>query len=136
MEDIIDLLREKNEPVPVPLDLPDEDDLVIIQEQILIHLPYEYKIFLLTVSDVICGSLEPATVADPHSHTYLPDMAATAWDIGLPRYLIPVCTDHDGNYYCIAQDGEVSLWTHDYDEETAPTWPSIWQWAHEVWLES
>jgi hypothetical protein len=135
MEDIIEILREQNESVPVPLELPDVDDLVIIQEEILIHLPGDYKEFLLTVSDVIYGNIEPATVSDPQSHTYLPDMASQAWDIGVPRYLIPVC-EHHGNYYCIAEDGEISLWlaeTQEFDEET---WGSIWQWAGNVWLES
>lgn len=135
MEDVIELLRERNETVPVPLDLPDVDDLVVIQEELLIHLPYDYKEFLLTVSDVICGSIEPATVADPQSHTHLPDIAAQAWDIGVPRYLIPIC-EHRGNYYCIAQDGEVSLWTPETEGEGEETWNSIWQWAREVWLES
>ena len=32
MEDVIDLLHELAEDVPVPLDLPDEDDLVEIEE--------------------------------------------------------------------------------------------------------
>lgn len=136
MEDVIDELRERNEDVPVPLDLPDEDDLVIIQEQLLIHLPDDYKTFLLTVSDVIYGSIEPCTVADPNSHTYLPEVTAVAWDIGVPRYLIPICEQH-GNYYCIAQDGEISLWTPDSreDDEDQKTWNSIWQWAQEIWLE-
>lgn len=133
MEDVIDALRENNQPVPVPLDLPDDDDLVEIEEQILISLPDEYKSFLIEVSDVVFGSLEPATVMDPHSHTYLPEMAATAWDIGLPREYIPICEHADG-YYCITQEGEVLLWLH--GDITDDEWPSIWSWAKEIWLES
>lgn len=45
MEEVIDELRERNEPVPVPLELPDEETLVEIQEQILIHLPYALRDF-------------------------------------------------------------------------------------------
>ena len=136
MEDIIDLLRERNEPVPVPLDLPDEDDLVVIQEELLIHLPHDYRVFLLEVSDVVYGAIEPCTVADPNSHTYLPDVAARAWDIGLPRYLIPLC-EHQGSFYCIAQDGEVSLWSpgQDADDESLPRWETLWHWAADVWLQ-
>ncbi len=33
MEDVIDQLRELNEPVPVPLELPDEETLVEIQSR-------------------------------------------------------------------------------------------------------
>lgn len=133
MEDVIDLLKENNQPVPVPLDLPDDDDLVEIEEQILISLPDDYKHFLLEVSDVVYGSLEPATVMDPQSHTYLPELAATAWDVGMPREYIPICEYSDG-YYCITQEGEVLMWMH--GDSTEEEWPSIWNWAKDVWLES
>ncbi|WP_299177111.1 SMI1/KNR4 family protein [uncultured Neptuniibacter sp.] len=133
MEDIIELLQERHNEVPVPLELPDEDDLVEIEEQILISLPDEYKQFLLEVSDIICGSIEPATVADPQSHTYLPEMAATAWDVGLPREYIPIC-EHSGGYYCISQQAQILLWL--YDGSIDDEWSSIWTWAKEIWLES
>ena len=132
MEDVIELLRERNQDVPVPLDLPDDDLLVEIEEQILISLPDEYKEFLLEVSDVIYGAVEPATVTDSQSHTFLPDMAATAWDQGLPRELIPVC-GHDDGFFCITQEGEVILWVYGGGE--VDEWPSIWAWAKDIWLE-
>ena len=134
MEDIIDILREKNQDIPVPLDLPDMDDLVTIQEELLIHLPHDYKSFLLTVSDVVYGHIEPCTVTDPQSHTYLPEVTARAWDMGIPRYLIPVC-EHAGDFFCIAQDGEISLWSPGMNEdEEKTTWESIWHWAADIWL--
>ena len=46
MEDVIDILRERNEPVPVPLDLPDEDLLVEIEEELLISMPDDLRFFL------------------------------------------------------------------------------------------
>lgn len=132
MEDVIEALREAAIDVPVPLELPEYDDLVVIEEQILIPLPDDFKDFLLEVSDVVYGTLEPATVMDPLSHTYLPELAAQAWDIGLPRDLIPVC-EARGGYYAINEGGEVSYWRNGNfsDDE----WPSIWHWAKEVWLE-
>lgn len=133
MEDIIELLQEANVAVPVPLELPDEDLLVEIEEQILISLPDEYKHFLLEVSDIVCGSIEPATAADPQSHTYLPEMAATAWDRGMPREFIPIC-EHAEGYYCISQEAQIFLW--DQGSGLTDEWPSIWNWAKEVWLES
>jgi hypothetical protein len=93
VEEIIEQLREANEPVPVPLELPDEDLLVEIEEQLFIDIPFVFKEFLLTVSDVVYGSLEPVTVTDPQSHTYLPEVAANAWDVGVDRSLIPICQD-------------------------------------------
>lgn len=40
MEEVIEQLRELSEPVPVPLELPDDDLLVEIEEQLLINLPF------------------------------------------------------------------------------------------------
>ncbi|MDX1492258.1 MAG: SMI1/KNR4 family protein [Pseudohongiellaceae bacterium] len=132
MEDIIDLLQEANEPVPVPLELPDEDLLVVIEEELLLSLPDDLRVFLLNVSDVVYGSIEPVTVTDPASHTYLPEMAAIAWSLGMPRHLLPIC-ESNGAYYCIDPDGGVGLWDGQMSDEDA--WESIWHWCREVWLE-
>ncbi|KTT31724.1 cell wall assembly protein [Pseudomonas oryzihabitans] len=134
MEDVIERLREENEPVPVPLELPDEDLLVEIEEELLISLPPEFREFLLTVSDVVYGRIEPVTVTDPQSHTYLPEVAATAWDEGLPREYIPLCASDDDGYYCVSQEGEVLLWED--GDLTDESWDSVWVWARDVWLES
>jgi hypothetical protein len=133
MEDVIDLLREKSEAVPVPLDLPEDDQLVRIEEELLLPIPREMRRFLLEVSDVVYGRLEPVTAADPNSHTYLPEVTAFAWSIGVPRHLMPLCED-DGDYYCVDPDGEVVLWRN--GELTDETWQSVWDWAEDVWLSS
>ncbi len=136
MEEVIEQLRELNEPVPVPLELPDEETLVEIQEQILIHLPFALREFLLQVSDVVYGRLEPVTAADPQSHTYLPEVASVAWSLGVPRELVPLCEDH-GNYYCVEEDGTVLLWEADSGEiNEDESWESVWHWVRDVWLES
>ena len=125
MEDVIELLIEANEPVPVPLELPDEDQLIVIEEELSLSLPDDLRVFLLTVSDVVCGSVEPTTVTDPSSHTYLPEMAAMAWSIGLP-----ICEDQ-GAYYFIDQEGGVGFWDGEIGDDA---WESIWHWCREVWL--
>lgn len=132
MEDIIELLREHNEPIPVPLDLPEVDDLVDVQEQILISLPDDLKMFLLEVSDVVYGRIQPATANDPSSHTYLPEITAQAWHDGLPREYITFCAV-DGDYYCMDEYGEVKFWQDGGFSDQ--DWPSIWHWAKQVWLE-
>jgi hypothetical protein len=133
MEDIIDLLHEKSELVPVPLELPDQDQLIAIEEALLLPIPREMRQFLLEASDVIYGRLEPVTAADPNSHTYLADVTATAWSLGVPHYLMPLCEDN-GDYYCVDQDGEVVLWRN--GELTDETWQSVWDWVEDVWLNS
>ncbi len=129
--DIIEQLRTSNEDVPTPLRLPDEDELVEIDEQLLLGLPFEFREFLLEVSDVVYGAIEPVTVADPQSHTYLPEVAAYAWSIGLPRELIPICR-HGEDYYCVHQEGNVVIWRN--GELLEDEWESIWHWAEEIWL--
>lgn len=131
MDEIVQELRDRAEPTPVPLDLPSEEDLLDVEQQILLTLPRDYREFMLCVSDVVLGSIEPATAADPQSHTYLPDMAADAWDAGLPRDLIPICQAPAG-YFCINQDGLIRRWQHGEIEDKE--WESIWDWVCDVWL--
>ncbi|MDP0589611.1 MAG: SMI1/KNR4 family protein [Candidatus Endonucleobacter bathymodioli] len=133
-EDVIDMLRNLAVDIPVLLKLPVDDDLLTTEETILMSLPYDLREFLLTVSDVVYGSLEPVTVADPCAHTYLPDIASQAWSIGVPRHLIPIC-QVDDSYYCIDGGGEVSLWTVGGDSPDI-IWESIWHWAQNIWLNS
>lgn len=131
MDEIIQELRSRAEKIPVELDLPTEEDLIDVEEQIFLTLPAEYRQFLLSVSDLVLGSIEPATAADPQAHTYLPDMAADAWDAGLPRHLIPICQVAE-SFYCINEDGVVTLWRQgDFDDKE---WESIWDWACDIWL--
>jgi hypothetical protein len=131
MDEVIQELRERSESTPVTLDLPTEDDLIDVQEQIYLTLPAEYREFLLSVSDVVLGSIEPSTAADRQSHTYLPEVAAEAWQAGLPRYLIPICRVTNG-YFCMHEDGVIQKWQQ--GKLVEQEWESIWQWAYDVWL--
>lgn len=133
IDDIASKIRESATATAAYLELPTEDDLVIIEEEILLHIPAEFRYFLLQVSDVVLGSLEPVTVADPGSHTHLPEVTATAWDKGLPRDLMVVCQTGN-NYYCINHNGEILYWEN--GELTEQLWIGIWQWAEQVWLNS
>lgn len=135
MEEVIEELRERNESVPVPLELPDDEQLVEVEEQLFINLPFGLREFLLQVSDVVYGRLEPVTASDPQSHTYLPEVAANAWDAGVPRDLLPICQDGP-DYYVVDLEGEVTLFDGDSHELTEQTWETVWHWARDVWLES
>ncbi|CAH0992440.1 hypothetical protein SIN8267_02560 [Sinobacterium norvegicum] len=131
MNDAMDMLREVNERVAVPLELPDHDDIVDVEEQILIGIPGDFRLYLLECSDVIYGYYEPVTVADPHSHTYLPEVCSVAWSLGVPRELIPLC-EYRGEYYCVNESGEVVHWIN--GEINEGEWPTIWHWIKSVWL--
>lgn len=132
MNEIVDELRALNEDRFGSVELPDFDRLVEIEEQLLIKLPDEFKELLMTVSDVVYGSIEPVTATDENLHTFLPDVAFQAWDIGVPRHLIPICQKGQ-SYYCVEQDGQVVLWKK--GKLTDDEWDSVWHWAKEVWLE-
>lgn len=133
MEETLERLRAAHQPVPVPLELPTHDDLVDAEEELLLPIPREMRRFLLEASDVVTGTLEPVTAADPNAHTYLPEVAAQAWADGLERYLLPLC-EVNGNYYCVEPEGEVLYW--EQGELTDQSWETVWHWIDEVWLES
>lgn len=133
MEDTLKRLRAAHQPVPVPLELPSHEDLVDVEEELLLPIPREMRRYLLEASDVVTGSLEPVTAADPQAHTHLPEVTAQAWSVGLERHLLPLCEVADG-YYCVDPDGQVLFWQD--GELTDEVWEDIWQWIDEVWLES
>lgn len=133
MEDALEAIQAAAITQTVPMELPDEDLLVEIEEQLLLPIPSGLRSFLLNASDLVCGSIEPVTVCDAYMHTYLPEVAAEAWANGLSRSLIPICCIESG-YYCINQEGEILLWqSGDLSDES---WESIWEWALEVWVNS
>jgi len=131
MENIIDLIKASAIPTATYSELPTEDELVLIEEEILLPIPRDFRLFLLEVSHLVCGTLEPVTVADPAAHTHLSEVTATAWSVGMPRELMAVCQKEDG-YYCINQDGEIRYWQD--GEVSEESWEDIWQWAEMVWL--
>jgi len=133
MEEIVDRIRGSAIASASCLELPSHDDLVLVEEELLLPIPNEFRNFLLQVSDVLIGRLEPVTVADPGAHTHLPEVTANAWANDLPRDLMVVCQDGE-DYYCITQDGEIQLWQE--GEITDQVWMDIWLWAEDVWLQA
>jgi len=134
MNEIAEKLRDLTVETAFPLALPEIEDVVDVQEELLIHIPTAFRDYLLSCSDVIYGTYEPVTIADSSSHTYLPEMAAEAWEQGLPRDLIPLCQQHNG-YYAIAQDDSVFFW-HSSSDEVEEISEDIWSWVRDVWLKA
>ncbi|MCJ8337734.1 MAG: SMI1/KNR4 family protein [Pseudomonadales bacterium] len=133
MNEIVEQLRELNQDRFGSIELPDEDQLVIIQEQLLLHLPADLKDFLLNVSDVVYGSITPVTVTDEYASSHLPEVTFLAWDRGMPREYIPICQYLDG-YYFIAQEGYISVWRPRTGIDEDANWDNIWVWCEQVWL--
>ncbi|NQZ33454.1 MAG: SMI1/KNR4 family protein [Oceanospirillaceae bacterium] len=135
MNEIVEELQEKNQDRFSSMALPDEDQLVIVQEQLLLHLPVDLKDFLLNVSNVVYGSIIPVTVTDEYAASHLPEMASVAWDRGMPREYLPICEYLEG-YYFIAQEGYVSVWLPEVGINENVYWDSMWDWCEKVWLAS
>ena len=131
MDEILTLLRKLNEPVPKPLRLPTEDDVFKVEKELNFIFPAEYRRFLLEASDVVVGTIEPATIPADSGHTYIVPMVASAREVGVPSDLLPIVEDN-GDYYCINNQGGIIFWSHDGTSNEA--WPSFSEWACEVWL--
>ena len=133
LPDVIAELRELNEPVPKPLRLPTEAEVNAAEAQLGIRFPADYRAYLLTASDIVYGSLEPAIVIPDAGHLSLRDIVETAWDeMEVPRHLLPFCEDN-GDYYCLNGKGEVEYWSH--DGATDEKWKDLAAWIKEVWID-
>lgn len=132
IEDAIAKLRKVNEPVPRPLRLPSEAEVAAAEQKLGMEFPPDYHQYLIEASDVTYGTFEPAVVTPNSGRLDLVTVAKEAWEIGVPRDLLPFC-ESNGDYYCLQSDGEVVFWSH--DGITDECWPDLASWIVEVWLE-
>lgn len=131
LEEVIRELRERNEPVPKPLRLPTAKEVDDAQRKLRVTFHPDYRKYLLDASDVVYGTIEPATVTPDSGHTELTAVAQDAWEVGVPRSLIPICEDN-GDYYCMNKMGQVVFWS---DDQLTERWPDLATWIKEVWIE-
>jgi hypothetical protein len=125
-------LRTRDEPVPTPARLPTEDEVADAEEVLGVKFHRDFRRYLLEVSNVNFGALEPVTLRPPDAHTDLLSVAEAAWDeMDVPRTLLPICEDN-GDYYCMNKKGQVVF--HSADGETGEKWPSLAAWIEAVWL--
>jgi hypothetical protein len=125
-------LHSRNRPVPKPARLPTASEVDAAERQLGIRFHPDFRRYLLEVSDVVVGTLEPVTITLPDSHTDLSAVAESAWDgCGVPRNLVPVCEDN-ADFYCMSQSGEIVFWSH--NGLTSERWPNLAAWIADVWL--
>lgn len=128
-------LRQLNEDVPKPLRLPTEHEVALAESRLGVSFDPEFRRYLLELSDVVFGPIEPVTLAAPESHTHLDTVAHHAWsDWGVPGCFIPLCHDN-ADFYCVSKEGAVVFWSHDMRDVTGEQWPSVKQWIKDVWIE-
>jgi hypothetical protein len=131
IDQAIAALREMNEEVPQPMRLPTDQEVDAAQKELGVTFHPDYRKYLLQASDVVFGTKEPATITDAESHTYLPTVAEDAWEMGVPKKLLPICEDN-GDYYCMNQKGQVLYVSA--DGETMEKWSDLAAWIEEVWI--
>ena len=124
-------LRAANECVPRPSRLPSPAEVAAMEAQLGITFHADYRQLLLKAGDVTVGTLEPATITAPASHTHLPEVVASARAYGVPESLFPFCADN-GDFYCLTPTGAVRFWSH--DGASAEVWPDLATWIVHVWL--
>lgn len=132
LDDVLQKLRDLNEAVLRPLDLPTEDELNQLEKELGTTLHQDYRRFLLEASNVVYGSIEPATVTDPEAHTHLATILKDAREVGVPEHLLPICEDN-GSYYCMGINGEVVFWDH--NGLSNESWPNLASWIEAIWIQ-
>lgn len=129
---LVQRLRLLNEEVPTPMRLPTTDEVTAAEKELGIRFHPDLRQYLLELSDVVFGTLEPVTITDPESHTHLIDVCESAWnDYEMPRTLTPFCEDN-ADFHCLNDKGEVVFWSH--NGTTDEKWSNLAAWIEEVWI--
>lgn len=132
LDEVIRELRNLNEPVPRPLRLPTLGEVGEVERALGVRLHPDFRQYLLEASDVVHGTLEPVTITVEGDHTDLRQVAQEAWEMGVPRSLLPICEDN-GDFFCMDERGHVVYWTH--NGATDEKWPDLATWIKKVWIE-
>ena len=126
-------LRDRNHPVPTPARLPSEPEVAAMEQTLGLSFPKDYRRFLLEGSDVNFGTLEPANILLPDSHTYLLKVLANAQRCNVPQDVLPFCEDNS-DFFCLLPSGEVRYWSDDSNGFNDERWPNLAAWIMQVWI--
>lgn len=133
LDKAIKQLHKLNEPVPIPQRLPTVEEVNAAEKNLGVTFHSDYRRYLLEASDVVYGTLEPATIVPESDERNLWQMANEAWNqMELPRELLPICEDN-GDYYCMNDKGQVVYWSH--NGSTDEKWKNLATWIDQVWMD-
>jgi cell wall assembly regulator SMI1 len=132
LTDVFDRLRQLDQPVPRPLRLPTASEVESVEEELGLSFHPDFRRYLLEVSDVVFGTIEPVTITNSAAHTYLATVAKDGRDYSnLPVDYAPIC-ESNSDLYCVTPDGKVVFWPHDGTSDES--WPSVAAWIEDVWI--
>ena len=131
LDDAFQELRLAHQSPPKPSVIPTFDDLETIEAELSVSLHSDLRRYLLEVSYVFVGTLQPATASNSSWSTHLTRVVENGREYGVPRELLPFCEDN-ADFYCLDSEGKVIFWSHNgvVDE----TWPSMAIWIRDVWI--
>ncbi len=133
IDQALNLLRAANQPVPLPLRLPTEDEIVHFERELRFHFPSDFRQFQLAASNVTYGTLEPVICIPGIGPPMNPiEVANDGWTRGVPRDWLPFCQDNDC-FFCISKDGVVAFWDNADGRFGRENW-SLAQWIETIWL--
>lgn len=132
LDEVILELRSLNESVPKPRRLPTSTEVDAAEGRLGIRFHPDYRQYLLEASDVVFGTLEPATITNPGYFTDLLKISEVAWTkYGVPKTLLPIC-EFNADFFCMNDAGEVIFWSH--NGWTTEKWPNLATWIKDVWI--
>ena len=131
LSEAFEKLRARHTDTPGQRPLPSSDDVDDVEAELGVTLPPDFRRYLLEVSDVAVGTLEPATLDGAGSHTHLLDVFRSARAYGVPNELLPFCEDN-ADFYCFNSMGEIEYWSH--NGATDEHWPDLATWIEDIWL--
>lgn len=130
---VVALIRSLNANVPLPQQLPTEENILEFESLVGFEFPEDFKNFLLYVSDVSYSVLSPVQITNPNAHNFFPDILESAREYGVPSGYIPFCEDN-ADFYCMNNEGEIFYWSSDSMDFNEEKWISIWDWIEQVWI--
>lgn len=131
LSETFERLRAKHVDTPIQPSLPTESDVNAVETGLGVSLPSDLRRFLLEVSNVSVGTIEPVTLSQVDSHTYILNVIESARSYGVPDNLLPFCEDN-ADFFCFNEKGEVEYWSH--NGVTDERWSNLAAWIEDVWL--
>jgi len=133
LEKVLLELKSLREHTPIIHALPSDDMILQAEKGIGLSFSDDYKKFLKEASNVTYGRKQPLMVTGgKHSSRDLLEVIDEARQWEVPDDWIPICEDN-GDYFCIAPDGQIRFWDH--NGATDEAWPDLATWIKEVWIE-
>jgi hypothetical protein len=133
IDEILELLKSKNEPVPKPFRLPTAIEVGQAERDLNFKFPEQYRQFMLEASNVHYNVLEPGLVIpDLMPYISLRHMASMGWSHGIPKNHLPFCEDN-GNYFTISTEGNIGYYDHDDNSHNFGS-SKFKDWIEEEWM--